>query len=191
MINIRSSKLKLKKYTVVVIVSLFLVIFSTTYVAVKQASNACSNFTVPGFGSVSALDYPTYESISDLKAEATVIVLGKVVGSSKLAPATTAVDGTSIPGIPYTNYAVHVDKGFKCKSISKNITISIIDDSGAYELPVLENGQTYLFFLKESKGKYYPLAGGNAIGTPTSKGVYSIDSTIDGGQPFIVKEQDL
>jgi hypothetical protein len=130
-----------------------------------------------------------------------LLVAGTVLGSSpgNVVPVARDEDGSELPPIVHTDYSVRVDRSLTSGfSPGGTIVVSLLggstpDAEFVYEAgPRLQVGNEYLFFLNSfTDGKYYPLAGGAAIGAKQSDSSYTISSEASGDQDLIVTARDL
>jgi hypothetical protein len=145
-------------------------------------------------------DHRSYPNAEALYADAPVVITGTV---RSIAPGTedgvgTDEDGNPLPAIVHTD--VQVDVGRVYQSITPlppSITVSVLGGTTAhtryaYEgAPPLTVGDTYALFLTPHSGKYFPLAGGAAIGTIQPDGTYVFTGELTGDQPLTLSERQL
>lgn len=179
-----------KQTTIIAAVFILMGIFVAVWIMSNQVSNNGYDNTV-----TLDVDHPTYESIEELKKDATYVFTGTVQGDGKarLENARPA-DDLSDPS-PFTDYTIHVDEVIKGDISSTSIVFSQlggVNDRTLYEVenyPALKSSEQYVFFAIKGDGKYGALAGGYAV-APIIDGQFTLkeQTGIKHTQPFNLSE---
>ncbi|PID32996.1 hypothetical protein CR969_03115 [Candidatus Saccharibacteria bacterium] len=136
-------------------------------------------------------DHKIYRNISELRGEADTVILGSVLdnGSTKQSSSSgKSGDGRSAPELVSTEFSVRVDKSLK-GDLRSGQAITVVLTGGTVSgtkyiskgMPWLAKDESVIIYLSRGDdGKYYPLAGGAAIASPTQNSLYCQEGCLVG-----------
>lgn len=160
-----STKIMSKQSTIILaLLFVFVGAFIAVWVMNNQPSSQSYDKTV-----TLDVDHPTYESVGELKNDATYIFTGTIQGEGKVRLENARAEDDLTDPSPFTDYSVTVDEVLKGEISDKTIIFSQlggVNDRTLYEIesyPVLNSGERYIFFAIKGDGKYGALAGGYAV----------------------------
>jgi Periviscerokinin family len=141
--------------------------------------------------------HPTYRDFTDLRSASGLIAFGRVTSSSVLEPPALSPDPDGVPvkGLPFTVYAVTVDKVVKGSPdiAGRSIDVAVVGGATEQAMYIVEGatplaqGSSYLFFLSAgTDGRYYPLAGDRAVATRSPSGDYALPGEVVGESAFTI-----
>lgn len=153
-----------------IIVSALVVVAFLTVLMTSSYASKNSDTEVVHLGA----DHKTYKSVKELKINAGIVLVGRVMDSGstvQASPVGVAADGRLLPALPQTNFTVQVEKVMRgsidgAKKVSVALTGGKINGVlyQVEDMPWLyEKEKVVLFLNKGNNGSYYPLAGGFAV----------------------------
>lgn len=145
-------------------------------------------------------DHPTYEDAQGLRAEASDVVIGTVQGHDVEVGDSPGVDadGAPLPPTPHTIYRVHVDQSLKSAArAGSQLEVALSGgstDDADFVLdggPRLHDGDQAMFFLlRQPDGRFYPLAGGAAVGARQDDGTFALPADVTGSTTQLTATAD-
>jgi hypothetical protein len=122
------------------------------------------------------LDHQTYADEQSMRADADLVVAGRVVGVGTV---------SRLEPVPLTDFRVAVDSVYK-GTATETITVAMTGGDTAatryvvHGVPALQSGHRYLFYLhRGDDGRFYPLAGSSAVGAEAA-GSFEFSTEVTG-----------
>jgi len=142
-------------------------------------------------------DHATYPTVAAVTGASQGIFIGEVISHIVDPGKSPGVDaiGDPLPALPHTDYLVSVRKVLKGPlSAGSTIVVSLsggTTSEGKFVLdgaPEIHDGDVAMFFVEPVGGIYYPLAGGAAVATEETPGVFELPADATGEAPLSLSE---